>query len=292
MTILVATDFAENSETIVKYAHAMAKASGETLALMHSIDFTADSNAWRVLYSAPDELELQAREATKAKLEELYAEVIGDDAHFETVVSFGEPAEAILAVTRRDDISTVVVGTVGHSRIQEFFFGHTPSRLVRESEVPVVAVPPGFERTEIKHVLAPVNFSEFSRTSLRWAAKIAKDNGATLDVLTAFEMPTPPPFLGIPASDDSVISEIKESRMGQLSEFVESVGVTEAIHDQIVMGLRPAEAIAKVGEDHDIDLVVMGTAGREGVARFFLGSTAERVLRQTRRPVMVIGTPD
>jgi nucleotide-binding universal stress UspA family protein len=293
MTILVATDFAHNSPTVVKYAHALAEARGETLALMHVIDFTADDNAWRVLYSAPDELEVQARETAKEKLGELYDEQIGDGATFERVIEFGEPAEAILAVSRREDISMVVVGTVGQSRLQEIFFGHTPSRLVRECEVPVVAVPPDYKHDAIERVLAPVDFSEFSRTSLTLAAEFAEARGASLEVLNAFETPTPPPFLGLPAiADDVRIKEITDARMGQLSEFVEAVGVAEQVSEQWVVGTRPADAIAQIGEDRDIDLVVMGTAGREGVARFFLGSTAERVLRNTKRPVMVIGTRD
>ena len=289
MTILVATDFSENSEAILKYAANLADARGETLALMHAIDFTADDNAWRVLYSAPDELEVQARESAREKLEEAHSSVLGGDASFETIVEFGEPAETILAVTRRDDISMVVVGTVGESRIQEIFFGHTPSRLVREAEIPVVAVPPDFERTSVKRILAPVDFSEFSRRSLKAAARLAEQRGAELEVLNAFEMPTPPPFLGLPATEERH-DEIVEARLGQLTEFIESVGVSAQVKERWVIAMRPAEAIVHIGAERNIDLVVMGTAGREGVARFFLGSTAERVLRKTSRPVMVIGS--
>lgn len=293
MTILVPTDFAENSKAIVRYAHSLTKGSGETLALMHVVDFTGDDNAWRVLYSAPDELEVQARESATEKLEELYADVIGDDASFETIVQFGEPAEQILGVSERDDISMIVVGTVGESRLQEIFFGHTPSRLVRESSVPVLAVPPNFGRTRVERILAPVDYSEFSRASLTAAAELARSLGASLEVLNAFRPPNPPPFLGLPAVEShEKMEELKTARMNQLTEFVEALGVDDVVSEQWVQANRPADAIAHIGDERDIDLVVMGTAGHEGLKRFFLGSTAERVLRRTERPVMVLGPGD
>lgn len=290
MTILVPTDFAENAEAIVRYAHALAQGSGETLALMHVVDFTGDDNAWRILYSAPDELEVRARQSAVEKLESLYADVIGDGASFETVVDFGEPADRILDASKRDDISMIVVGTVGESRLQEIFFGHTPSRLVRESSVPVLAVPPSFERVTVQRILAPVDYSDASRKSLLLAAELARSQNAELEVLNAFSPPNPPPFLGLPAVEShSKLEELKQARMRQLSEFIESVGVLDVVNEQWVQANQPAQAIANIGSEREIDLVVMGTAGHKGLKRFFLGSTADRVLRRTHRPVMVLG---
>ena len=52
---------------------------------------------------------------------------------------------------------------------------------------------------------------------------------------------------------------------------------------------RPARAILKYANDHGIDQIVMGSHGREGIDRTFLGSVAETVTRRARIPVTIIG---
>ena len=50
----------------------------------------------------------------------------------------------------------------------------------------------------------------------------------------------------------------------------------------------PAEEILDYAEDNDIDLIMMGTHGLTGVKRFLIGSVAEKVLRHSKIPVMII----
>jgi nucleotide-binding universal stress UspA family protein len=51
---------------------------------------------------------------------------------------------------------------------------------------------------------------------------------------------------------------------------------------------KPAQAILKYADDHDIDQVVMGSHGRSGINRTLLGSVAETVTRRARIPVTII----
>jgi nucleotide-binding universal stress UspA family protein len=53
----------------------------------------------------------------------------------------------------------------------------------------------------------------------------------------------------------------------------------------------PAEEILLYAAAHSIDLIVVGTHGRTGVSRVLLGSVAERVIRGSRRPVLVVPMP-
>jgi nucleotide-binding universal stress UspA family protein len=57
-------------------------------------------------------------------------------------------------------------------------------------------------------------------------------------------------------------------------------------HDDI------ARAILKTAEEHGADLIVIGTHGRRGIKRFFLGSVAEQLIRRSQRPVLLIRNPD
>lgn len=53
-----------------------------------------------------------------------------------------------------------------------------------------------------------------------------------------------------------------------------------------------APAITKVADDYHADLIVIGTHGRSGIKRFFLGSVAEQLIHQSRLPVLIIRSPD
>jgi len=53
-----------------------------------------------------------------------------------------------------------------------------------------------------------------------------------------------------------------------------------------------APAITRVADDYHADLIVIGTHGRSGIKRFFLGSVAEQLIRQSRVPVLLIRSPD
>jgi len=52
---------------------------------------------------------------------------------------------------------------------------------------------------------------------------------------------------------------------------------------------HPAEEILKLAEEQSIDLIVMGTLGRSGIEKFLLGSVADKVIRNSRIPVLAVG---
>ena len=54
----------------------------------------------------------------------------------------------------------------------------------------------------------------------------------------------------------------------------------------------PADEIVQYADEHAIDLIVMGTHGREGVMRVVLGSVAETVVRRARCPVLTVHHPE
>ena len=55
---------------------------------------------------------------------------------------------------------------------------------------------------------------------------------------------------------------------------------------------RPTDEIVRYASEHEIDLIVMGTHGREGVARMLLGSVAEKVVRRAACPVLTVHHPE
>lgn len=60
-----------------------------------------------------------------------------------------------------------------------------------------------------------------------------------------------------------------------------------AVETEVIVGL-PSRAIVEYAEGHDIDTVVMGSHGRDGLSRILLGSVAETVVRRSPVPVTVV----
>ena len=142
--------------------------------------------------------------------------------------------------------------------------------------------------TEIRRILCPVDFSEFSASGLAWAAAFAQLFGSDITVLHVLSAPVPPVgsetypawLPQVPDTRESIADDL-QLLLGPLS----SAGVT--VRTQIAEG-NTAAAIVRHAVEHDVDLVVMGTHGRSGFDRLTLGSVAEKVLRKAPCPVLTI----
>lgn len=283
MTVLACTDRSENSIASLRYASRLAAALGEKLIVVCVLDIweRIDGAKFATLGEVGTEANAEGRALAESFVDEVF------DERPELRVHVGHPpAERIVALADKLRASVIVAGTSGQSRLTEAFFGSTISALARSAEIPVLAVPPGFDGA-VTHILAPVDFSPCSEGSLTYAGKLARKLGADLRVQHVAPYGGPalaPPIAYIPESADDVV----RAGAARLRELVDSVGLGDE-----VVGLRtdlgpPHAEITAAIEEYGIDLVVIGTHGRTGIARFFLGSTAERLLRERTCPVLVV----
>ena len=139
-----------------------------------------------------------------------------------------------------------------------------------------------------RRILCPVDFSECSRTALRYARELARRGDGTLTVFFAND-----PLLGAAAAAAAYdVRALTAQTDRELRRFVaRSLGIN-AKSAAIVTALgHPAPAIQKAGAVLRADLIVMGSRGITGPGKWFFGSTTERVLRAAGRPVLVIPAP-
>ena len=80
-----------------------------------------------------------------------------------------------------------------------------------------------------------------------------------------------------------------ETAVSYVAEEAEAAGVP--VETAVVTG-TPHRTIMDYIDDHDVDMVVMGTHGRRGFDRFLLGSVTEKVVRTAPVPVMTVRVPD
>jgi len=145
-----------------------------------------------------------------------------------------------------------------------------------------------------EQILVPTDGSEAARAAVDQAADIASKYGAMIHALYVIDIDTTSVTLGSGQVERLQRGELDEmpevkARAEDATGYVADVGAGYGVEveEHVVVGY-PARSIRSFVEDHDIDLVVIGSHGRSGLSRVILGSVAEKVLRQTRLPVLVV----
>jgi len=137
----------------------------------------------------------------------------------------------------------------------------------------------------IRTILHPTDFSESSRQAFRLACTLAADHRARLIVMHV--IPEERPFIGSVMTPPAA-EEYPEARE-TLGQFKTQSSRVKLEH-RLVVG-DPVEEICRVAEEAGARLIVMGTHGRSGLNRFFVGSVAEQVVRKAPCPVLTVRAP-
>lgn len=145
-----------------------------------------------------------------------------------------------------------------------------------------------------EHILVPTDGSDTARTAVEHAIDLASKYDATVHALYVVDVDATSYSLGSEQVDRirqgnldemSEVTDAADAATGYVAEVGADYGVDVVEH---VTAGEPARAIRNFVADNDIDLVVMGSHGRSGLSRVVLGSVAEKVLRRTRLPVLVV----
>jgi nucleotide-binding universal stress UspA family protein len=137
-------------------------------------------------------------------------------------------------------------------------------------------------------VLVPFDGSPLSRRALDCAASWHPDAEVTvLYVIDPMDAVYEAEWKGLPAARTwhERARELADAACASASDRAAARGID--VETAVAVG-RPSRAILRYVTDHDHDLVVMGSHGREGASRLVLGSVAERVLRRSPVPVTVV----
>ncbi len=144
------------------------------------------------------------------------------------------------------------------------------------------------------NILVPTDGSDAARNAVDRAVDLAAKYDATVHALYVVDVDATNLTLGTEQVD-----RIRQGRLDEMpevrAEAEEATGQVAAVAsehgvpvEEHVSAGSPSRAIRKFVEDNDIDIVVMGSHGRSGLSRVVLGSVAEKVLRRTRLPVLVV----
>jgi len=129
--------------------------------------------------------------------------------------------------------------------------------------------------------------SENSQRAISYGIEIAKLSGATVHALYVVDTSS---FSSIPMDAGweemyEILRKEGEKAIFEVKERGEVAGVE--VREVLSEG-QPSTEIINFAEKNDIDLIVMGTLGKTGLDRFLLGSVAEKVVRNSKVPVLVV----
>ena len=138
-------------------------------------------------------------------------------------------------------------------------------------------------------ILIPTDGSDPARPAVEMALDLAETHDATLHVLYIVDQPTTVSGVGEGVSSlDDLLDALEERGQQATKAVVEQAREREIATTAAVRRGNPHDDILSYAEDHDIDVIVMGTHGRTGVKRALLGSVTENVVRHSEIPVLTV----
>ncbi len=281
--VLVPTDGSDCAEVAVGYANDLATRYGATV---HALS-VADS---RLIETGPHSDRL--RERCEETAGEVCDYLSTEGLQVEKAVRTDLPHRAILEYVADHDIDLVVMGTHGRTGVERYLLGSVTEKVVRLSDVPVLTVREADgddARYPYDDVLVPTDGSEAAAAAVDPAVDIAHRYGARLHALSVVDQMA----MGVDVRSEAVMEALEDSARSALDAVEErAIGSSVSAVETTVEYGNPFREIRSYVTEHDIDLIVMGTHGRDSIERYLLGSVTEKLVRTSSAPVMTVRMPD
>lgn len=134
-------------------------------------------------------------------------------------------------------------------------------------------------------ILVPTDGSEYTKAAVRKAMELAKLSGGKITALYVLDQT----ILTNMPMDTAVMNVYNtlEKEGKEAADFVRDLGAQESVEVEVVIKEgTPVKVI--LDESANYDIIVMGTLGRTGMSKLLMGSVAERVVRASQCPVLVV----
>jgi nucleotide-binding universal stress UspA family protein len=293
--ILVPTDFSEYSQYALKYACAFAKISGGSIECVHVVDTTFLATSAGSVYANAGDAQ-RSIDAFKAQAKKELDHFIRKERLLGVDVKphlrEGIAGDEIVKLADEIHADLIVIPTHGRSGLDRLVFGSVCDKVLRLSKVPVLAIKhPEHEALakdgslSLKRVLCPIDFSVFSHGALPLARELCKKFGATLVLahIVDARFDYPEWTAQVAMNNTAQLLESAKENLGRTAKEIKDVK-TEIY---VATGI-PAHSLVNYASESKIDLVLIPTHGRKGLAHALLGSVAERVVRGAPCPVMTV----
>lgn len=194
----------------------------------------------------------------------------------------GEPFEKIVEVAEEENYELIMLGRHGLSGIERALMGSVTARVIGHFKGKTLIIP---EDKSIgwKNILVPSDGSKYSEAAVDEAINYAKSYGGSLKIVSAVY--TNDEFL---ANAPDVVEKMVKKAMTGIENVKNRIQQEGVDVETFVREGEPYKIIIDLAEKLNTDTIIMGSHGRTGLQRIFMGSVTSRVIGYAPCPVMVI----
>lgn len=283
--ILLATDLSARCDRALDRGAMLARAWNAELLVLHVLEELADLYSGRLEQGLPTwRRPLDSQQLAE---EQIRRDMLPLNVNFQVLVEKGEPSEAIVRTAEVHGCELVITGLARDETLGRFRIGGTVERLLKRSSVPLLVVR-GRARSHYERIVVGTDFSDSSRPALQTALRLFP--GQPITVFHAYDVPL------VQFADDATKLQLTYGKMAAeiCAEFLSTVDMPEERRRtirQLVEPGNPRRLIHQYVRDGNIDLVVLGTHGRNVLADLFIGSTTREILASLPCDALVVPAP-
>ena len=291
--LLVATDGSPSGDRAVAFAIALARRRGSEILLCSAVDHAAAIAQSSTTIGGFAGLPLVAAldDAVAAIVASAAKNVKNANIPVTTLILEGRAAHAIVTCASDRHVDAIVIGTQGKNGLERFFLGSTAQGVLRRTDVPTFVVSPStpIHDVDFERILVAVDDSDPSDAAVSFAIDLARLSASTLVLCAAIETAD---LLEQAAANGydrmSMLEEFRAAVQSLLDRHATRARARGVAVEIVLAEGDPIATILRAATTHRAGLIVVGTHGRRGLRRFFLGSVAEGVVRQSHVPVAVL----
>ncbi len=283
--ILVPLDGFELSEKVLNHIEVLAKRTNADIILLRVVPFSFPSKLipLRKIGAKIDKEAFDYLFSINAKLGE-------KGIKGEVFVREGNEPGVICDFAREKKVDLIAMSTHGRGGIKRWALGSVANKVIQTSPVPILLYRIAEEKvtpSHYKNVLIPVDGSHLSENifpQARYLVELFKAKVWFLYVINTHLIESFA-LLGKSTSE----KELTENIQNYFSALEKRLKEAKATNYEIIIKKGdPAETICNFAEENEIDLIAMSTHGRGGITRWSLGSVADKVVRGSTKPVLLI----
>jgi nucleotide-binding universal stress UspA family protein len=263
--ILLATDGSQFCEGAIREAIRFAANCSSKVYAMSVVEILTDYEGF-----SPQKIEEMMDLEIKKHLETVKARALNEKIDCEIIIAHGEPYREIVDVATAKNVDMIVVGRRGKTGVTKLFMGQVAAKVIGYAPCRVLVVPRA-SKIEFKKLLIATDGSKHSEKAVSEAIGIAKCCGSELLILSAMR-------------DESEQKEA-QTNVSKAAELAQKEGVNAEILTPVG---RSYDVIVETAGGRGVDLIIMGTYGKAGLKKMFMGSSTEKVLGHTGCAVLVI----
>jgi nucleotide-binding universal stress UspA family protein len=273
--ILVPVDFSKTSIVALQAAFDIAKKDGADIIVLHVVEEATSesyriSGEWKSQNWEDKIFTYRLLEKAKAQLEKLVLEPRFNDVKLVGELRLGNPFHGMNSIISAHKVDLIVMGTKGHTKLEEMIIGTNTQKVVRHAHCPVLTLHKKPNSSSYKDIVYATMMSKDEEVFSRIVRRTQQLYGSTIHLV---RINTP--------GDFQRDKEVK-AYMEKFAKKLQLKNYTLNVYNDV----SPEEGIINFTDSINGDMIALATHGRTGLAHMMAGSIAENVVGSTTKPVL------